>query len=322
MATAYPVKVDTSTELPIVVDERTGVDAIVINRLRDAIIAIEQELGTNPSGDQSSVKDRFEVVFGLISDLQDIAGGESIVGPTGPQGEKGDAGDQGPTGATGLTGPTGPQGNVGATGFQGPTGATGPDGIQGPTGPQGDIGPTGPVGPTGSSGSESSRLVYDSFVVDVSTTTTVASINASQTSASTADQANYLHNLRYTFPSGWDGGTITVNFKDKKGALDSETVSTPGAGGGTVEGTKMIASITSLTGVGGGSAGKVCDIGVGKKLCVANTPATAIYWIFIYGGTYTPFNVDLSTGSFELSADGGVSSFDYNATQYSILYES
>ena len=113
MATAYPNKIDTSTELPITVDRQTGVDAIVVNRLRDAIIAIEQELGVNPSGDQSTVKDRFDVVFGLIADLQNIAGGEGIVGPTGPQGI------QGITGNNGAIGPTGPAGSNGTAGTPG-----------------------------------------------------------------------------------------------------------------------------------------------------------------------------------------------------------
>ncbi len=131
MATAYPNKVDTSTELPITVDRQTGVDAIVVNRLRDAIIAIEQELGVNPSGDQSTVKDRFDVVFGLIADLQNIAGGEGVVGPQGDQG---------------IQGPTGPQGIQGEIGPTGPAGSTGSQGIQG------DIGPTGPAGSNGSAG--------------------------------------------------------------------------------------------------------------------------------------------------------------------------
>lgn len=134
MATAYPNKIDTSTELPITVDKKTGVDAIVVNRLRDAIIAIEQELGVNPSGDQSTVKDRFDVVFGLIADLQNIAGGEGIVGPTGPQGI------QGITGNNGAIGPTGPKGDTGNTGATGSTGS------------QGSIGPTGPAGSNGTAG--------------------------------------------------------------------------------------------------------------------------------------------------------------------------
>jgi len=154
MATAYPNKIDTSTELPKAFDKVTGVDAIVINRLRDAIIAIQQELGVNPSGDQSTVKDRFDVVFGLIADLQNIAGGEGVVGPTGP---KGDQGDQG------IQGPTGPQGTAGSNGSQGAQGPTGPQGIQGATGSAGAQGPTGPAGSAGTNGKNAFTVTYASF---------------------------------------------------------------------------------------------------------------------------------------------------------------
>lgn len=131
MATAYPNKIDTSTELPITVDKQTGVDAIVVNRLRDAIIAVQQELGVNPSGDQSTVKDRFDVVFGLIADLQDIAGGGGAIGPTGPKGDSGDQGIQGPTGPAGSTGSQGIQGDIGPTGPAGSSGSAGAAGTNG-----------------------------------------------------------------------------------------------------------------------------------------------------------------------------------------------
>lgn len=294
MSTKYPIKIDTSTELPIIVDLKTGIDAVVVNRLREAIIAIETELGTNPSGDQSSVKDRFNLVFQLINELKN-SGGFGETGPTGPTGPAGDKGD---------TGPTGPQG------LKGDTGETGP------TGPQGDPGPTGPAG-TGSS-----RITLEPIPVDTNTTTSIASITAADTSVISADQANYLHNLRYTFPSGWDGGSITVNFLDKTGQADSEITSTPGPGGGDVEGTKMMMLITSITAPGGGSVGKICDIAVGKKLAVVNTPVSNIYWILTNGQKYTPFNLDLTEGSFELSGDGGLSSTDYFSAAYYALYES
>lgn len=58
----YPEAIDTSTELPLATDNVTEVKAEVVNRQRDALINIESELGTNPSGTYSTVKDRFDAI--------------------------------------------------------------------------------------------------------------------------------------------------------------------------------------------------------------------------------------------------------------------
>jgi hypothetical protein len=285
MATAYPNKVDTSTELPLTVNKVTGVEAIVINRLRDAIIAIEQELGVNPSGDQSSVKDRFDVVFGLIADLQGIA--ENLVGPTGPQGIQGNVGPTGPQGIQGVAGPTGPQG------------------IQGI---QGDIGPTGPAGAGGSGN------ILEPLNLDVNSDSILTSITAAQTSAAITEIANCLHNFRYTFPSGWDGGSITLTFIDRDGNSDTETASTPGPGGGDVEGTKVAINAVSLAAVGGGSGIYSADIKVGKKICVANAPVSSFTKIFVFGSSFDPVNVNLTNGTCEIG-------MDLTAQMHTVLYK-
>lgn len=56
----YPNKIDTNSELPISTDNVTPVKAEVVNRLRDAILSIETELGPDPSSTFSSVKDRID----------------------------------------------------------------------------------------------------------------------------------------------------------------------------------------------------------------------------------------------------------------------
>jgi hypothetical protein len=93
-----------------------------IEAIREAILAIENVLGTLPNGVQKDVRTRLEVIEARLNSL--------II--------------------SGVTGPTGPQG---ATGPIGDKGATGETGEQGPVGPTGDAGPTGPVGPTGPAGS-------------------------------------------------------------------------------------------------------------------------------------------------------------------------
>lgn len=66
MATQYPSKIDNNTSLPEVSDLASVFSAEVYNRLRNAIIAIETELGTKPSGVYTSVKNRFDTLENLI----------------------------------------------------------------------------------------------------------------------------------------------------------------------------------------------------------------------------------------------------------------
>lgn len=60
--TKYPKQIDTTIELPIIVDMRTPIIGEVINRHRDAIIAIESELGINPSKEYGNVRDRLDIL--------------------------------------------------------------------------------------------------------------------------------------------------------------------------------------------------------------------------------------------------------------------
>lgn len=62
MATQYPGFVDNESTLSYVVDLVSPVEAKNVNTLRDAIVAIELELGPNPSGSAASVKDRLTTI--------------------------------------------------------------------------------------------------------------------------------------------------------------------------------------------------------------------------------------------------------------------
>lgn len=66
MATIYPAQIDTGITLPTVIDNSTPVYGDVVNRLRDAIIAIETELGIKPSGLYGTVKTRLDALESLI----------------------------------------------------------------------------------------------------------------------------------------------------------------------------------------------------------------------------------------------------------------
>lgn len=63
----YPNQLDNSTSIPVATDNVTPVNAEVVNRLRDPIIAVESELGLNPSGTYGTVKDRLDAMDAAIA---------------------------------------------------------------------------------------------------------------------------------------------------------------------------------------------------------------------------------------------------------------
>lgn len=76
MTTAYPARIDTAAELPTVVDGATPLKASVINILRDAVIAVETELGIKPSGIYTTVRSRLDAIENIIDTL--VKGGEIL----------------------------------------------------------------------------------------------------------------------------------------------------------------------------------------------------------------------------------------------------
>lgn len=71
--TLYPSQIDNNTSLPDVVDNATVIKAEVINKLKAAIIAVEKELGEQPSGIYTSVKARFNGLESALSNLPIIS---------------------------------------------------------------------------------------------------------------------------------------------------------------------------------------------------------------------------------------------------------
>lgn len=75
----YPAQIDNSLSIPLSVDNNTPVTASVTNRLREAIIAIESELGIKPGG-VSTVRARFESINSTLENLDAITLGGDIGG--------------------------------------------------------------------------------------------------------------------------------------------------------------------------------------------------------------------------------------------------
>jgi hypothetical protein len=65
----YPDGIDGYAQLPLVVDNVTRIDAVTVNRLRSAIVKIETELGTQPSGDFETVKARLDALENTLVDF-------------------------------------------------------------------------------------------------------------------------------------------------------------------------------------------------------------------------------------------------------------
>lgn len=72
MVTKYPGNIDDLTSLPKVTDLVSPIVAEDHNSLRDAIVGIENELGTDPSGVYGTVKDRLNFLSGAPTDAIDV----------------------------------------------------------------------------------------------------------------------------------------------------------------------------------------------------------------------------------------------------------
>jgi hypothetical protein len=72
MTVKYPAQIDDTTSLPIAMNNSAPVTGFSFNKLREAVIAIEKELGTNPSGIYTTVKERLQNLENTIGSLKII----------------------------------------------------------------------------------------------------------------------------------------------------------------------------------------------------------------------------------------------------------
>jgi hypothetical protein len=94
--TIFPLGIDGLSQLPRVVDGASPIVADDVNVIRDATVAIETELGINPSGSYGTVKSRLDALDGGagdgyanqwfdtgVDDILNINAGDVIIGGTG-----------------------------------------------------------------------------------------------------------------------------------------------------------------------------------------------------------------------------------------------
>lgn len=72
MVIKYPASIDTSSSLPEVIDNSTPVRGVYFNKLREAILAIETELGVKPSSIYTTVRSRLDIIENIVGNLQII----------------------------------------------------------------------------------------------------------------------------------------------------------------------------------------------------------------------------------------------------------
>src|SRR5271157_3774696 len=76
--TSYPAQIDSTATVPLAVDNRTPVNASIVNTLRGAIIATEQALGVNPGSGFGTVAARLTNIENNVGDAislgQDLGG--------------------------------------------------------------------------------------------------------------------------------------------------------------------------------------------------------------------------------------------------------
>lgn len=79
----YPTAIDGYSQLPLVVDNVSRVDAVTVNRLRSAIINIENELGVDPSGlSYETVRARLDALEDILETI--TVGGTDLLGYKNP----------------------------------------------------------------------------------------------------------------------------------------------------------------------------------------------------------------------------------------------
>lgn len=78
--TKYPAGIDNSTSIPIVIDNTSPVRGKTFNYLRDAVLAIENELGIKPSINYGTVRARLDSLESLIDNSVGVSLGQDLGG--------------------------------------------------------------------------------------------------------------------------------------------------------------------------------------------------------------------------------------------------
>lgn len=73
MAVKYPAQIDDTISVPLATSNTSPVNGFIFNRLREAVLSVETELGIKPSGTYTSVKGRLDYLENIVGNLQIIS---------------------------------------------------------------------------------------------------------------------------------------------------------------------------------------------------------------------------------------------------------
>lgn len=126
-----------------------------------------------------------------------------------------------------------------------------------------------------------------------------------------------LRNIVVVFPAGYHiAAALTFTGKGRRNAVVTETFTCPGAGGGTVIGTVLFASVDTNGVVNespGGDGSHIAQMQLGRKIGLATAPVAAIHKVTKSGDAQAIVASDLTVGW----VDVGVPSIsDFYAIHY------
>jgi len=127
---------------------------------------------------------------------------------------------------------------------------------------------------------------HETFVKVEANATSYGTIAESAASANPTAQPSHPRVLDVVFAAGWEGGDVTVSGLDPLGNAVQEIFVSPGGGGGTVNGTKVFATITTPGGITNSVTGGAADVATVQSAAgigVTNKPAVAFVKLSVDG---------------------------------------
>lgn len=157
-------------------------------------------------------------------------------------------------------------------------------------------------------------VVHETFSQVEAPATALGTIAESATSADPTAQPGHPRVLDVVFAAGWQGGDVTVAGVNPAGAAISETFVSPGAGGGTVSGTKAFALIDDPGGIANSTAGGAADVATVQTAAgigLSRSPYSALVKLSVDGADEAAAATSFTDGTFEpTTAPDGTKTFE------------
>lgn len=131
-------------------------------------------------------------------------------------------------------------------------------------------------------GASLTRGMHETFVYPPLAGVALATVEESAGPGIITAQPTHARTVDVVFAVGWEGGDVTVDGLAPDGTAQQEVYASPGAGGGTVAGTKAFMSITDVTNGTLAGAADVATVQTGAQLAVGG-PVTSFGFVSVDG---------------------------------------